>query len=187
MKVDPLNKELITLLARRPAPPNSWAQQWIDVQLGAAYAAAGESRQAAAAFERALVIQGDFDHPLTGTALFELGQLALQSGDLPTAARMLEETTYAAATFPDPGLMEEAFRNAGLTHFLAGGKDCSRGLVPATAWAQQHGLRQLQTSLLTTRPRISPTLATPTRPRDHHRRNEADRPAGHGHRRARRG
>jgi tetratricopeptide (TPR) repeat protein len=146
-KYDPLTNELISLLSRRPAPPNNWSQVWVDVQLGAAYASAGNVAQAATALERSLVV-GDMDHPLTATALLELGQLALQTGDLTSAGRYFEEATYAAATFSDPGLMEEAFRLGEMAHLLSNAKGIYPPLGPAIIWSQQRGLRQLNASLL---------------------------------------
>ncbi len=99
--------------------------------------------------ERALVVGGELDHPLTATALLELGQIALQVGDLPAASRYFEEATYAAATFIDPLILEEAFRWGALTHLLANQPGIYPPLAPATAWAQSHGLAHLQASLLT--------------------------------------
>ena len=46
-----------------------------------------------------MVVHGELDHPLTADALFELGQLALESGDYAKAGRLFEETTYATATY----------------------------------------------------------------------------------------
>ncbi len=147
-KYDALTNDLVKVLSSRPAPPNNWSQAWVDVQLGAAYASTGNLPQAATVLERALVVGGELDHPLTATALLELGQIALQVGDLPTASRYFEETTYAAATFNDPGILEEAFRMGALTHLLANQPGIYPPLAPATAWAQAHGLAQLQASLL---------------------------------------
>ena len=64
-KYDALTNQLITLLARRSAPTGNWSQAWVDLPLGTAYAAAGNVSTAVATLERALVVQGELDHPLT--------------------------------------------------------------------------------------------------------------------------
>lgn len=147
-KHDPITKQLVTAMGRRTALGNHWAGAWLDVQYGAALASAGNATQAAAALERAIVVQGEFDHPLTATALFELGLLALEAGDLPVATGMFEEASYSAATFLDPGLLEEAMRWGQTTYLIGSGKGLFPPLKSAAAWARVKGYRQLQTSLL---------------------------------------
>ena len=117
-KHDPLTQNLVDVLARRPGPPNHWSEAWINVQLGCAYAAAGSLPQAKTALEQAVLVGGQFDHPLTSTALLELGRISLDSGDYPAAMRYCEEATYACANFANPGNLEEAFRLGFLAHQL---------------------------------------------------------------------
>ncbi len=148
-KFDPLTSDLINVLTRRPAPPNHWTEAWVQVQLGCAYAAAGDSAQAKAALERAVLVGGEFDHPLTSTALLELGRLALESGDFPAAGTLFEEASYASFTFLNPGNLEEALRGAVLAHLLLNQKGPYKPLAPAMAWAKAQGLRQLYVSLAT--------------------------------------
>ena len=74
-KFDPFSNTLVDVLARRPGPPNHWSEAWINVQLGCAYSAAGNTAQAKTALERAVLVGGQFDHPLTSTALLELGHI----------------------------------------------------------------------------------------------------------------
>ena len=110
------------------------------------------SAAAAATLERAVVVHGELDHPLTADALFGLGRLALESGDYAKAGRLFEETTYATATyagttFADPALVEEAFRYGQLTHLLTNQKDVYPPLVPALTWSRSHGSQQLHASL----------------------------------------
>ena len=57
---------------------------------------------------------GEFDHPLTCVALLELGRIKLRQGDYKSAANFFEEATYAAATYSNYGVLEEAFRYAAL-------------------------------------------------------------------------
>ncbi|MGD9723215.1 MAG: CHAT domain-containing protein [Pirellulales bacterium] len=146
-KYDPLTNDLINVLSRRPGPPNHWSEAWVQVQLGCAYAAAGDTAQAKAALERGVLVGGEYDHPLTSTALLELGRLALESGDFVAGGKLLEEATFASATFLNPSNLEEAFRYAVLAHQLLNQKAAYTPLVPAIAWAKTMGLRELQASL----------------------------------------
>lgn len=146
-KHDPLTASLIDRLSVRPGPGNHWAQAWIDTQLGLAYASAGATIQAESALKRSLVVAGQFDHPLTGVALLELGRLAVESGNYPAAARYFEEATYAAAVFGDLGVLEEAFRLGQHTHLVVNQKDIYPPLPIALAWAKSTGYRQLHASL----------------------------------------
>ncbi len=150
-KYDPLTQNLVDVLARKPGPPNHWSEAWINVQLGCAYSAAGNLPQAKTALERSLLVAGQFDHPLTSTALVELGRIALESGDYPAAGRYCEEATYASMNFPNAsnfGNLEEAFRLGFLAHLLLNQKGPYPPLAPALAWAKNQGSRQLQASLM---------------------------------------
>ncbi len=131
-----------------PGPANHWSEAWINVQLGCAYAAAGQTAQANEALQRAVLAGGEFVHPLTSTALVELGRLAIEAGDFTAAAGYLDEATYASVNFPNVGNLEEAFRLRLLAHSLLNQKTPFTPLVPAIAWAKAQGFRQLQASLL---------------------------------------
>ncbi len=74
---DPLFQELRTKLQGRVGPPNHWSEAWVGVELGTALAATGREGQAVMLLQRSVVAGGEFDHPLTGVALFELGRLAM--------------------------------------------------------------------------------------------------------------
>ncbi|MEI7782180.1 MAG: hypothetical protein WCJ18_09685, partial [Planctomycetota bacterium] len=57
--------EVAKALVRRPAPPNHYSQSWIDIALGVAYWAQGKANQAAPLLNRGLLVENQFDHPLT--------------------------------------------------------------------------------------------------------------------------
>jgi tetratricopeptide (TPR) repeat protein len=145
---DSLGKEVLAALARRPTLPNHWSEAWVDVQLGLAYSALGKIDQAMPILERSLVVGGEFDHPLTSIALFELGRIALLKSDYPTAAKCFEESTYAAYIYEDPGLLEEAFRFGLTAHLMSGRADAYPPLLNAATWAKTRGYRQLHVSCL---------------------------------------
>jgi len=144
---DALNESVRSALMGRPGPPNHWTRAWIDVQLGLANAATGRDVQAIATLERGVIAGGEFEHPLTATALFVLGQLALKRGDYGEAARLFEETTYSAANFYDPALLEEAFRYGLMTHMISNQQGIYPFLEPAGAWARRERLDHLFASL----------------------------------------
>jgi tetratricopeptide (TPR) repeat protein len=153
-KTDPLTQNLVDVLSRRPGPPNHWSEAWINVQLGCAQSAAGSLPQAKATLEQAILVGGQFDHPLTSTALLELGRISLETGDYPAAARYCEEATYACANFLNTntsfwnsGVLEEAFRLGFQAHLLLNQKGPYPPLMPALNWAKSNGSRHLQASL----------------------------------------
>ncbi len=147
-KYDPLTVDLIAALSRNPGLPNHWSQAWIDVQLGLALIAGGKETEAMRLLNRSIVAQGEFDHPLTSTALLELGRLALLRGDYTNASKCFHEATIAAVDFFDGGVLEEAFRYGALTHLLANRKGLFPPLEPAAQWAKVKDLRRLRVSLL---------------------------------------
>ncbi len=126
---DPLTAALVEATSRRPAPPNSWAQSWISVLLGLSYSAAGQTQQAVAELNRGALAGGTFDHPLTATALLEMGKLAMERGQHEAAATFFYEATFPAVAFRQPEIVEEAFR-LGSDNFLA---TTQQGVYPPLA------------------------------------------------------
>ena len=98
--------------------------------------------------QRSVVAAGQYDHPLTSVALFELGRLAMIRGDFPKAADFFEEASYSAVSYPDPGILEEAFRYGAMAHLMANRKGLFPPLLAAIQWAKVNHLRQFCASLL---------------------------------------
>lgn len=147
-KYDALNKQLLTAVSQPIGPRNHWSQAYTDMELAAALLANGKEAEAIPVLTRATVAAGEFDHPLTATALLELGRIALRQGKNDVAAQALFEATISAYFYDDLGVMEEAFREAALAHLLANKKGAFAPLAPAAAWAQAKNWRQLRASLL---------------------------------------
>ena len=145
---DPLTGQLLTTLTKRPGLPNHWSECWVDVQLGLAEVAAGKEAQALGNLQRSVAAAGQYDHPLTATALLELGRLAMARGDLKSAANFFLETTYSAAFYGDLGVLEEAFCQGALVHLMANSKSVYPPLANAIQWARSNRYRQLQCSLM---------------------------------------
>lgn len=145
---DQLTAEVLAKLSLHPGPPNHWSEVYLDLQIGVALAASGKDAQALLHLNRALLAAGQFDHPLTSTALLQLGLVSLGQGNFTAGAKYLDEATYAAVGFPDYGVLEEAFRYGAIAHFIANAKGMYPPLAPAIAWARRENLRQLQASLM---------------------------------------
>ncbi len=147
-KYDALHKQLEATLQQPIGPRNHWSQAYADILLAEALLANGKEAQAAPLLTRSTVAQGQYDHHLTPTALFELGRIALRQANYPMAAKAFFEATIAAYYYEDFGVLEEAFRYAAQTHLLANKKGVLPALVPATQWAQAKNWRQLRASFL---------------------------------------
>ena len=124
----------------------------MDLLYGLALAANDKRQEAATALGRAAAAAGGFDHPLTSTALLELGRLQLDQGNYTAARQLFLEATYSAYYYSgfrsrDLGVLEEAFRYASLAHLLAGEKAAYGALADAAVWAKQKNCRQLHVSL----------------------------------------
>ncbi|HEY2839980.1 MAG TPA: CHAT domain-containing protein [Pirellulales bacterium] len=140
---------MVSLLARRPGPPNHWSEAWIDIQLGVAYLAAGKDAEARTTLQRAVLAAGEFDHPFTGMALLELGRMSMADGDYTAATNFFSEASFAAAAYLDIQTVEEALRYGQITHLIANRPGLYPALAPAAAWAKANDQRLLQVSMLT--------------------------------------
>ena len=108
-KHDQLTHDVVDVLSRHPGPPNHWTEAWISVQLGCAYAAAGNAAQASTELNKALLAGGQFDHPLASTAYVELGRLALEAGDFVAASAFFKKRPFRASTIPTRAIWKKPF------------------------------------------------------------------------------
>ena len=139
--------EATKALAKRPAAPNHYSQSWIDVALGMAYWAQGKPQQAAPLLNRGLLVENQFDHPLTAWALIVLGRITLDGDQPAAAAKYFEEATFTAADQGDLRALEEAFRLAFAAHMAAGNANVAGALANAAEWARGN-LPSLRSRLL---------------------------------------
>lgn len=144
---DPLTNQLIQTFSQRSAPANHWSQSWISVQLGIAYATAGRNAQATTELQASLLASGQFDHPLTATALLELGKLAMDQGNYVLAGGLFMEATMAAGQFGEADIVEEGMRLALTCHMASNQPGAFAPLLLAVPWAKSNDFRHLQTSL----------------------------------------
>lgn len=155
-KHDRISKELATAMSRQNlTASNHWSQSWTELLAGIAQAGVGDGPEAKTRLERAVVVSGTFDSPLSGVALLELGKLALASGDAKSAGQLFLDASVTAYAYDDLDVVTESLR-LGWVSFLAGGlADAGRTgngglyppLVPAAAWAQTHRLWHVAATL----------------------------------------
>jgi CHAT domain-containing protein len=146
-KNDHLTERLTAALSRPITLPNHWSEAWADAERGLAMIAVGKEAQGVALLQRSLLVGGEFDHPMTCIALFELGRVSLSKGEYPAASQYFEEATFSAVDYSDYGVLEEAFRYAALTRLISNGKGFYAPLQMALQWAKGKDLRQLRASL----------------------------------------
>jgi len=146
---DQLAGQLIASLSKRLVQPNHWSESWVDVMLGSAYSSVGKDVLAKPILDRAILAGGQYDHPLTGTALIELGKLALNAGDNDTAIKYFQEASYAGFYFYDLITIEDSLKFAATAHMAANKAGTYQPLAAAANWARLQGFRQLYTSLMT--------------------------------------
>lgn len=146
---DRLSKSLVDALARGGnAPRNHWSNAWTELLLGFAQQGVGESQQAIAHFSRAILVDGRYDHPLTGPALLGQARLALEAGNATAAANLATEASYAAFAFEDYDAIAESLQ-LGHNAFLA---SAAEGAYPplgvAAEWARRVNLDHVAASVL---------------------------------------
>lgn len=137
---DPMSRRLVLQLSRGGAPPNTWPTGWTSVLRGLAHSGMGEAPQAAQYLKQGLVLAGQFDHPLTGTALLELGRLAMASGNYAQAAEYFSEAGFSAFYYGDASVLDDSFRWGVENRFLSG--EAIGAADPALALAAQWARRK---------------------------------------------
>ncbi len=147
-KHDGWTGRLVAALARRPGPPNHWSASWISLQLGMAQASAGKTQQAIKNLQNALLVNGQFDHPLSCVAMVELGRLALAAGEMDRAAQLFEEAIYSAYYFENIGVLQEALWVGAETHLIANRPGLYPPLATGARWAHREDYHHLEASML---------------------------------------
>lgn len=145
---DAISKELSAKLSSTSlAPANHWSQSWIDVLRGLAQEGMGKLDEADMMFGRSLVVEGQFDHPLTCVALFGQGRVAMAKGDARRAAQMFAEAGFSAFYFEDRDVLTESVL-AGWINFMAtGATGVYPPLEPVAAWGQANRQQHIATKL----------------------------------------
>lgn len=140
---DPISHQIVETFRVRAVAPNHWSITWLDVIWGLALSESGKDASAVTALTNALLMGGAYDHTLTGTALFELGNLYMKSGKVREAAQCYYEASISAYNFGDNLLVEESIRNFSNAAKALGRKGGSAVVNAAYRWAKQ--LKNTQT------------------------------------------
>ncbi|MCL2304608.1 MAG: CHAT domain-containing protein [Planctomycetaceae bacterium] len=130
-KFDRRNDELVEKLAGRPGLANHWSGTWVEVLYGLALAAAGKDEEAYWVLEKASVMPGQLEHPLTAIALCEMGRIQLRAEKRKEAADLFYEAGISAYHFNDPITLEESFRYSAICQRLVDRTKPCGFLVPA--------------------------------------------------------
>ena len=147
-KYDRISKELSTSLSRRGlVPPNHWAQAWVELLEGLAQAGVGSDGEARTHFDRAIIVGGQLDHPLTGVALLAQGRLAMAAGDHRGAAQLLAEASFSGFYYDDLDVVTESLRLGWINHLASGAGGAYRPLEAAAAWAEANRLEHVAITL----------------------------------------
>ncbi len=134
---DPLSRSVLAAVQQPIVPSGHWSQCWAHCLIGLAQEAVGKPELAVKDLQRAISAGGRFDHPLTSTALIELGKLAYAAGDHRTAATSFYEATFPAAAYQQFDVIAEAFQWGLRNHQAAGGTGAYEPLPLAALWAQR--------------------------------------------------
>ncbi len=122
---------------------NHWSNGWIELLSGVAQAGVGKSEEALGALSRAVLLDGQFDHELTGFAFLVQGEIALEAGNLQAAANLFAEAGYAAYAYRDFYVLDEALRQGFTTHISQGAEGVYPPLPVVATWSQRHNLAHL--------------------------------------------
>ncbi|HEX3599378.1 MAG TPA: hypothetical protein VHU84_04510 [Lacipirellulaceae bacterium] len=145
---DSISKELAVVLGRTNlAPANHWSNAWINLLHGLAQEGLGKLDEADLLLGRSLVVEGQYDHPLTGLALLEQGRIAVAKGDPRRASQYFAEAGFSAFYFEDWGVLTEAALAGWLNHLASNGTGVYPPLEPIAAYAQTNRLLHVSTKL----------------------------------------
>jgi tetratricopeptide (TPR) repeat protein len=145
---DRLTKDLSDTFARgNLAQANHWSSAWIDLLRGATQASMGKLDEADMLLQRAVVVDGQFDHPLTCVALLEQGRLAMARGNSQRAAQMFAEAGISAFYYEDWDALTESALLGWVNHMSTGSADVYPPLEAISAWAQLNRLQHIATNL----------------------------------------
>ncbi len=145
---DRISKELADMLARgNLAPPNHWSATLVDLQRGLALIGMGKYDEANAVLGRAILVNGQYDHPLTCVALMEQGRLAMYRGDSRAAAQLFLEASYSAFYYENWDVITESLWLGWCNHMALGNVGLYTPLAAASSWSQSNRLQHVGTKL----------------------------------------
>ncbi|MCO6043289.1 CHAT domain-containing protein [Aeoliella sp. ICT_H6.2] len=149
-KYDRTSKDLVDALARGGnTARNHWSNAWTGILLGLAQQGVGESQQALANLSRSTLVDGRFDHPLTGVALLAQAQVAMESGNAKAALGLATEASYAGYAYDDYDVLASSFEMIHRAWMAGGNTGAMPALATAANWADRKNLDYLAAICLT--------------------------------------
>lgn len=133
---DPMSERVLSAYSNRSVPPNHWSIVWLDVLFGLALSQNGKPENARNVLSDALLAGGRSDHLLTAPALLELGNLYLDGGRAPEAAKCYYEASICAFNYGDRLLVEEALRKYSNAKKALDVRAADPTIAAAFAWAK---------------------------------------------------
>lgn len=141
---DRMSKSLVDALARgNNTERNHWSTAWTELLLGLAQQGIGESQQSLAHFTRAALVDGRFDHPLTGAALYSQARIAMEAGNADAALTLATEASYAAFAYEDYDILGVSLELAHQAWMARGGEGALPALTVAGQWCDRQNLHHL--------------------------------------------
>lgn len=145
---DRMSKSLRDVLARGDnTQRNHWSTAWTELLLGLAQQGVGETQQALVHLNRATLVDGRLDHPLTGAALLAQSDIALGAGNAKAALDLAIEAGYAAYAYEDYDVVAASFELAHRAWMAGGGTGAMPTLAAAAAWADRENLDHIQATI----------------------------------------
>lgn len=142
---DRLSKELVETMSRGGgAPAGHWSNAWIELLLGTALMGIDKDKQAVGHIQRAILLEGRLDHPLTGAALLVKGQLAQRAGNAQAAAELFYEASIAALSYGDLDVVTDALWWGHMNHAASGAPGTYPPLQAAVNWADRENLDHVE-------------------------------------------
>lgn len=149
-KYDRTSKDLVDALARGGnTARNHWSNAWSGLLLGLAQQGVGEPQQALANLSRGTLVDGRFDHPLTGVALLAQAQVAMESGNAKAALNLATEASYAGYAYEDYDVLASSVELAHRAWMASGGAGAMPWLATAAQWAGRENLDLIAAICLT--------------------------------------
>ena len=146
-RYSPLSAKLSNALSEDLLSSRHWANAWSDVLLGLALLGDGQISEGSTHLATGTTA-GNFDHPLTGIALLELGKLAMRGGKYKDASVLLLQATLAAAQYGQADVVEEGFRYLTDSYLASGQSTGYPAIETAMLWARSEDFDRLHASLL---------------------------------------
>ncbi|WP_425396091.1 CHAT domain-containing protein [Aeoliella sp.] len=147
---DRISKDLVDSLARGGnTTRNHWSNAWTNILLGLAQQGVGESQQALANLTRGVLVDGRFDHPLTGVALLAQAQVAMEAGNAKAALNLATEASYSGYAYEDYDVLASSFELAHHAWMASGNPGAMPALTVAADWASRKNLDLIAAICLT--------------------------------------